>query len=1549
MNLNHIEDIYPLSPMQQGMLFHTIYASGSNIYFTQFCCTLKGQLDIENLERAWQQTVNRHPTLRTSFMWEGLDQPVQVVSRQVSMPLTQHDWRAFSETEQHKRIAEFISADRRRGFELSKPPLMRLALFQLADETFHFVWSCHHILMDGWSLGLLMTELFTFYEAARHRQQPALAPLHPYRDYIAWLQRQSMTNAEAYWRRMLKDLTAPTPLAVDRPGGLVPDAERVFDDQRVVLSAETTAALQTLARRHWLTLNTIVQGAWAVLLNRYSGSEDVVFGATVSGRPPELEGVESMIGLFINTLPVRVRVTPEESLLSWLKRLQQQQVETRQYEFSPLVQIQQWSDVPRGLPLFESILAFENFPSEAPSAKRKATLEKSDGRVIERNNYAIALVVSPGSKLNLRITYDCSRFNAETISRTLDHLRSLLERISEGLEQNLSSLSPVTEAERHRFVVEWNQTAAEYPNETCIHNLFERQVEETPDSFAAEFEGEQLTYAELNARANQLAHHLRSLGVAPGVRVGLCLEHSLETLIALLGTLKAGGVYVPLEPAHPKAKLAFVLTDAAIPVLLTQQRLVDRLPETDAKIICLDTGWAEIATASVENPRDVVKAIDTAYVIYTSGSTGQPKGVKIQHAALTNYIWWARDVYLQNEKLDFPLYSSLAFDLTITSIYTPLITGNKVVVYRNGNRELPLFDVMRDNKAGILKLTPSHLSIIKENDNSGSNIKRLIVGGEAFESKLASEIHRSFGGHVEIFNEYGPTEATVGCMIHKYDPERDTRLMVPIGIPAANTQIYVLDEQLNPVAQNVVGELYIAGDGLTEGYLNREELTRERCIENPFAPGKRMYKSGDLARRLPDGRLELLGRRDDQVKFHGYRVELNEIRSNLNKHPQVRDSIAVVTRDKNGNDVMIAYYVSRQELEASQLRSFLAEYIIEETIPNIFAHLKKLPLTLNGKVNLRALPTLAEIKQTQHRVFDAPRTDIETMLAGIWSHVLNVEQVGAHDNFFELGGHSLIATQLISRVREAFDVDVQLSALFESPTVAGLAAKIDAIQSAERRVTTPPISRVSRDGEMPLSYAQQRLWFLAQLNPGDTSYNIHKSVRLKGRLDIPALEQTLTEIVRRHESLRTSFPARNGSPVQVIATAQPFKLEVVSLEDFAPDEREAQARRLATEEGCRSFDLSCGLMLRARLLRLDEEEHVLLFTMHHIVSDAWSTGVLVREVTALYEAISKGQPATLPELPIQYADFAHWQHSWLQDEVGETHLRYWTQQLARLPQMPQFPTDYPRPAVQSNHGAFHVQTFSKDTSDALKALSNRQGVTLFMTLLSVFHIVLGHYSRRDEIPIGIDVANRNRAETEGLIGLFVNQLVLLIDQSGDLCFRQFLEKVRELSLAGYAHQDLPFDRLVEALNPERVLSHNPLFQVMFGFQNTSTSTLELPGLKLSGANVGAEIAVFELSLYMAEREQGLTGTWACRTSLYDPSTIVRFAEYFELLLDRILKDTEVSLKTLRELLVNADREREQAKREEFKAARSRRLKNVNERFNVPQAPASPTQDFNSGI
>jgi amino acid adenylation domain-containing protein len=1533
-NLENIEDIYPLSPMQEGMLFHTLYSQVSGIYFTQFYYTLKGRLDEARLRRAAQQVIDRHPTLRTGVIWEGLDKPVQVVYRRVTLPFKRLDWRELSAREQQTSLDQYLQADRKRGFELSKAPLLRLALFQAGEESFHLVWSCHHLLMDGWSVVLLVKEVFACYEAYSRGQEPVLEPVCPYRNYIAWLQRQDMLKAEAYWRRTLEGFTAATSLGADRRLSATAQTEAVYDEHRTSVGAETTAALQSIARQHQLTLNTIVQGAWAVLLSLYSGSDDVIFGATVSGRPPELEAVESIIGLFINTLPVRVRVTADESLLGWLKRLQQQQAELREYEYTPLVEIQRWSEVQRGQPLFESILAFENYLSDRKPRDGKPDLEQSAGHVVERNSYPVALVVGPGTELHLRIVYDCQRFDAETISRTLTHLRALLESIAERPEQRLAELSPLSERERQRFLIEWNETSADYPKDLCIHQLFESQVEATPDAVAAEFEDERLTYRELNERANRLAHRLIALGIGPGARVGLCLEHSLETLVAIFGVLKAGGVYVPLEPAHPQAKLAFVISDAEISVLLTQTRHMERLRATAADILCLDAGAESEAAAAGENPRGGVAASDLAYVIYTSGSTGQPKGVKIQHAALVNYIWWAKQVYLKGESLAFPLYSSLAFDLTVTSIFTPLVTGNKVVIYRNDSRESPIFEVIRDNRVGVLKLTPSHLSVIKEIDNSRSAVKRLIVGGEAFETRLASEIQRSFAGRVEIYNEYGPTEATVGCMIHRYDAERDTRTMVPIGSPAANSQIYVLDESLNPVAENVVGELYIAGDGLAEGYLNREELTRERFIANPFVPGQRMYRTGDLARRLTEGGLELLGRSDEQVKFHGHRVELNEIRSRLNEHPQVRDSVVVVSRDNNANDVMVAYYVARQEIESKQLRGFLAESIVEETIPNLFVHLKKLPLTLNGKVNLQALPSLADIKQTQNRACGAPRTAIEEMLAGIWSGVLGVEQVGVDDNFFELGGHSLLATQLISRVREAFNVEVQLSTLFAAATVAEFAATVEELRlRQQQQVAPPPISRVARlaDG-LPLSYAQQQLWFLDQLDPGNTSYNISKAIRLQGRLDIAVLEQTLTEVVRRHETLRTTFPARNGHPVQVVSPASEVKLEIENLSGLAADEREAEARTLAHEEARRPFNLASDPTLRTRLLRLAEDDYVLLFTMHHIVSDAWSMGVLVREVTTLYEAFLKGQPSPLSALPIQYGDFAHWQRQWLEGEVGEAHVAYWKHRLSRLTAMEEFPTDRLRPAVQSYQGAYHTQLFARATTDALKRLSNREGVTLFMTLLAAFNVVMGHYSRRDEMAVGIDVAGRNRAETEGLIGLFVNQLVLLVRQSEQQSFSELLAQVRADALAAYAHQDLPFDRLVEALNPARRLSHNPLFQVMFGFQNTLTSTLQLPGLKLSGMDAASEKSVFELSLYMTEKEEGLSGTWAYRTELFEPSTIARWSEHFELVVNEIIKNPDVSLHSLRETLAVLDREKEAHRREEFKEARRRKLKHLSARL-----------------
>ncbi|HZN07516.1 MAG TPA: amino acid adenylation domain-containing protein, partial [Pyrinomonadaceae bacterium] len=788
--------------------------------------------------------------------------------------------------------------------------------------------------------------------------------------------------------------------------------------------------------------------------------------------------------------------------------------------------------------------------------------------------------------------------------------------------------------------------------------------------------------------------------------------------------------------------------------------------------------------------------------------------------------------------------------------------------------------------------TPSHLSLIKEADNRQTSVKRLIVGGEALGTELARQVYESFGGQVEIYNEYGPTEATVGCMIYRFDAERDTREAVPIGRPAANAQIYVLDKWLQPAAVNVTGELYIAGDGLARGYLKRAELTAERFIPNPFIPGARMYKTGDLCRRLPSGELEYLGRQDEQIKFHGYRIELNEIQWALKKHPQVRDCVALVTKDKHGHDVLVAYYVSRQELEVAELRAHLAPILIEETIPNVFVHLRKLPLTLNGKVNHAALPSLEEAKQRFRPGSVPARTPQEEILVGIWTEVLGVERLGIYDNFFELGGHSMLATQVISRVRQTLNVELPLRAVFESQTIAALSEKVDAAANAERNASLTPIERVDRHRDLPLSFAQQRLWFLDQLNPNSAAYNIPAVLRLKGPISIGALNQTLGEIIRRHESLRTTFKMVNGQPVQVINEPRIVNLAAIDLSALDEQERAAQTEHLIRQHIQQPFDLSSDLMLRPGLLRLREDEHILFMTMHHIVSDGWSTSILMREMATLYAGYLAGEEPPLTELPIQYVDFANWQREWLQGEVLEKQLAYWQKQLAGAPPTINLPTDRPRPSFQTFESDAITFELSESLSKALKALSQQEGVTLFMTLIAAYNTLLYRYTAQEDILVGTGIANRNRTEIEGLIGFFVNMLVMRTDLSGNPSFAELLRRVREMAFGAYAHQDLPFEKLVEELQPERDLSHTPFFQVTFVLQNVSPDELTLQGLEASHVDFKTGAGKFDLVLAMTDAARGITGTLEYNTNLFDRATIERMLGHFQTLLERIAADPQ---------------------------------------------------------
>jgi len=1051
---DNIEAIYPLSPMQQGMLFHSLYTPESGVYFEQLCFTLHGDLDVAAFERAWQSLIDQHPVLRTVFAWETRDKPLQVVRRHAALPWTTHDWRDLSPDAQQSKLAAWLKSDQTRGFDLHQAPLMRVTLFRLADETWRCVWSFHHLLLDGWSLSLALKDVFAFYEASRQGQDLRLPPPRPYRDYIAWLHAQDLKEAETFWRETLCGFTAPTSLHVQRVAEANPAADD-YAEQQVRLSTATTTALHAFARQQRVTLNTVIQGAWAALLSRYSGEPsdevDVLFGATIAGRPAALDGVEAMIGLFINTLPARVHVPDDGALGPWLQTLQAQQAAARRYEYAQLVDIQRWSDVPQGQALFDTLLVFENYPGEADVQPADPRLSIADMVTLEKTNYPLTVIVEPGEELRLRISYRRQRFTDDAIARMLGHLRTLLEGMLTAPESAPGDLPLLTPAEREQILVAWNDTRTDYPRETPVHRLFEAQAAQTPDAVALSFEGATLTYAELNRRANRLAHHMRELGVGPEVGVGIYVERSFEMIVGVLGILKAGGAYVPLDPTYPPERLAFMIDDTQAPVILTHTRLVGKLPAYSGRIVNLDDDPG--SAYADDNLDGGATAGSLAYVMYTSGSTGAPKGTSIVHRAIVRLVKNTNFASLTADETFLQL-ATLSFDASTLEIWGSLLNGGKLVIFPAHKPSLDeLARFIEEQRITTLWLTAGLFhQMLESYPESLSHVRQLLAGGDVLSvAHVRQMLDRLQPGHT-LINGYGPTENTTFTCCYPIHSTAtlacagsQSNATVPIGRPIANTQVYILDRAMRPVPAGVPGELYIGGDGLARGYWRLPELTTERFVPHPFSdePGARLYKTGDRARYLPSGDVEFMGRLDNQVKIRGYRVEPGEIEAHLEQHPAVQNAVVVTREDVPGDKRLVAYVIASpgQQPTADTLREALQTALPDYMIPAAFVRLDALPLTPNGKVDRAKLPAPDWTQAAATHV--PPRTPTEETLAAIWQSVLGMTQVGVHDNFFALGGHSLLATRVISRVQQSFQIAIPLRAIFEAPTVAGLAAAVE--------------------------------------------------------------------------------------------------------------------------------------------------------------------------------------------------------------------------------------------------------------------------------------------------------------------------------------------------------------------------------------------------------------------------------------------------------------------------------------------------------------------------
>ncbi len=1867
-------DPLPLSFAQQRLWFLDQLDPNSPSYNVPAALALSGPLNLSALQSAFDSIIARHEVLRTCFPLLH-DSPVQLISQHLSLCIPLVDLSHLPGHLRQAQAQDFISEQAAVGFDLRRLPLLRACLFKLDDLSHMLAVTLHHIISDGWSMGLIVKEFASLYNAFVEGRQPLLDPLPvQYADYAVWqrqwLSGQLLDRQLCYWKQQLAGPLPVLQMPTDRPR----PSSQSFKGSSVPLrlKPELTHQLKAMARREGVTLYMLLLAAFYSLLFRYTSQLDIVLGTPVANRAlPEVEG---LIGFFVNTLAIRVRMELNKSfnqLLGLVREACLGAFSNDDLPFEKLVEELQPDRDPGHTPIFQVMFALQNTPMpELKLDNLSLELFNAESKTIK---FDLSLVLNETQhEITGSLNYNSDLFDGSTLQRIKAHFYRLLDEIVADPNQIIADIPLLTVADRQQILIEFNRDTAEYPS--CgIQELFELRADETPDSIAIGFLNQQLTYRRLNQSANQLAHHLRSLGVLSGDYVGLCFERSLEMIIGLLAILKAGAAYVPLDPAYPKERLDFMLNDTQASIVITFSSLLESLPWGLASVICLDRDSHVISEQGQDNPAIRMTAADAAYVIYTSGSTGRPKGVVITHGAVINHSAdMARRLSFQPSDRGLQFHS-ISFDAAVEDLFPCWFVGATVIM-RPDNILAPGPDLHRFIETEGLTVVNiptaywhewvNELLISKE--QLPSPLRLVIVGGEKASAEKYAAWLKFAGTRALWVNTYGPTESTVTTTLYQPDERstgREASYDLPIGRPLSNAQGYILDNRLEPVPVGIIGELHIGGAGLSRGYINRAELTAERFIPNPFSKeaGSRLYKSGDQARYSADGNINYFGRIDHQVKIRGFRIELGEIEAALSKHPRVRDAIVVARETPDGGKRLIAYAVAIPDgaLAADELRNFLREMLPEHMLPSAFMMLDSFPLTAGGKIDRRSLP-LPEHDSKTASDYAEPQTPLENLLAELWQQVLGVEKVSARSDFFELGGNSIKAAIFINRLQAKLEEFVYVVALFEAPTIAALAeylkqhcprgvakicgqeylpesnirsqiidsTKVEALRKiitplapdqksdADRRsknaraifILCPPrsgstllrvmlaghpllfappelemlsfntleerqaafagkfsfwlegtiralmqlkgcdaetarrmmddyekrglttqefyqlmqeelgekmlvdktvsysldieilkraeasfdnalfihllrhpygmirsfektkldqvffryrhdfsarelaeliwlvsnqniinfledipserqhfvrfealvsqprqvlegvceflglefhegmmqpyenkstrmtdaihplskmlgdvkfhehkrinpevaeswketgaddelgamtrelaktlgykivvetasqraseaggpdinaltaIERLPRDEQttLPLSFAQQRLWFLDQLDPNSPSYNVPAALALSGPLNLSALQSAFDSIIARHEVLRTCFPLLHDSPVQLISQHLSLCIPLVDLSHLPGHLRQAQAQDFLSEQAAVGFDLCRLPLLRACLFKLDDLSHILAVTLHHIISDGWSMGLIVKELASLYNAFVEGRQPLLEPLPIQYGDYAVWQRQWLSGQLLDRQLFYWKQQLAVPLPVLQMPTDRPRPPSQSFKGSSVALRLKPELTHQLKAMARREGVTLYMLLLAAFYSLLFRHTSEPDIIIGTDVAGRSRREVEGLIGFFVNQLVLRVKLSADLSFREVLNRVKEVCLAAYANQDVPFEKLVEELQPRRQAGVHPLFQVKFAYQNDPAGRLGFAGLVAKTVEIKNNIVNYDLSLAILDKDQELTCAFEYDVELFNSATIVRMSEDFKAIINILVTQSEIGLSKLIELLRETDRQR----------------------------------------
>ncbi|ALB97215.1 non-ribosomal peptide synthetase [Burkholderia pseudomallei] len=1501
----NVQDIYPLVPMQEGMLFHHLLSQQGDAYLESYLLAFRTRERLDRFLSALQQVIDRHDILRTAFFWEGLPHSVQVVQRRATLPLNVVELDPRDGDVGQQLEARYDPRSHR--IDVGRAPLMQVhAAHDAAGGRWLVRLLSHHLAVDH-------TTLERVIEEARAIEQGRVEDLPrpvPFRNFVAQARLGvSEADHEAYFRAKLGDIDEPTApfglLSVQGDGREIAEAART-------LKPELSGALRGHARRLGVSAASMMHVAWGLVLSRTTGRQDVVFGTVLFGRMQGGAQSDRALGLFINTLPVRMRVA-QTGVEASVKETHAQLAELMRHEHAPLVLAQRCSGVPAQTPLFTSLLNYRYGLRHRADA---ATPGGDDIELLsarERTNYPLTLSVDDlGQDFSLTVQVS-GHVDPQRVCAFMETaLEQLAQALGEQPQCDIGGLDVLPRSEREQMVYAWNATERDYPIEQCIHQLFEAQVDRKPEAIALTFEGQRLSYAELNARANRLAHYLQARGVGPDRLVALCAERGIEMVVGLLAILKAGGAYVPLDPAYASDRLRGIVEDSQPALVLADAVGRAALGELDGAlpVIDLETDalrWREMPATNPEVASQHVHHL--AYVIYTSGSTGRPKGVMVEHAQVVRLFGATQAWFGFDERDVWTLFHSYGFDFSVWELWGALLHGGRLVIVPTEVTRTPsaFFALLCAEGVTVLNQTPSAfqalMSAQEEREEAAGNIERanivahrlryVIFGGEALEPRTLASWYARHGERTQLVNMYGITETTVHVTYCALRAEDAMRLGAsPIGVRIPDLQLYVLDDRREPVPMGVTGELYVGGAGVARGYLNRPELTRERFIDDPFVAGGRLYKTGDLARWRTDGRLEYLGRNDFQVKIRGFRIELGEIEAQLAKVTGVRE-VVVLARDSaadtdqnadlnasatanSSEKRLVAYYTGDADVAA--LRAQAAQHLPSYMVPSAYVRLDAWPLTPNGKLDRRALPAPADDAYARAE-YEAPQGAKEEALAAIWRELLHVERVSRHDNFFELGGHSLLAVQLVSRLRQALSVEVALGTVFDAPVLSALAERLE----AENTAVLPPIPLAPRDGRIALSLAQQRLWFLTQLEGVSEAYHMSGAVRLDGPLNREVLQRALNRIVMRHEALRTCFVREEGEPIQVI---QPHADLTVSYHDLREAEQsEQRAKDLSQAHASAPFDLSRDLPVRVLLLQLADEAHVVQVVMHHIASDGWSVGVFLQELSALYGSFIAEQGDPLAPLPLQYADYAAWQRRWLASGQLEKQGAFWQTNLSGAPTLLELPTDRPRPPKQSHAGASVEVKLGAALSERVKRLSQRHGVTPYMTLLSSWAAVLSRLSGQEEVVIGSPVAGRNRTEVEALIGFFVNTLALRLDLSSEPTVGELLKRTKAQVLSAQAHQDLPFDQVVERVKPPRSTAHSPLFQVMFVWQNMPAGELTIPGLTIRAVETPLQTAQFELTLSLREAGDDIVGHLNYASALFDESTVRRYVTYWRRLLE----------------------------------------------------------------